>query len=75
MTFAHTLGEFGVVLMVGGSIAGETRTLSIAIYGRVQAFDDAGANVMSLLLVAFTLVALSIVFATGQRSKRALLER
>jgi hypothetical protein len=41
----------------------------------VQAFDNAGANLMSLLLVAFTLVALSIVFATGQRSKRALLER
>jgi molybdate transport system permease protein len=75
LTFAHTLGEFGVVLMVGGSIAGETRTLSIAIYDRVQAFDNAGANLMSLLLVAFTLVALSIVFATGQRSKRALLER
>ena len=75
LTFAHTLGEFGVVLMVGGSIAGETRTLSIAIYDRVQAFDNAGANLMSLLLVGFTLVALSIVFATGQRSKRALLER
>lgn len=75
LTFAHTLGEFGVVLMVGGSIAGETRTLSIAIYDRVQAFDNEGANLMSLLLVGFTLVALSIVFATGQRSKRALLER
>ena len=75
LTFAHTLGEFGVVLMVGGSIAGETRTLSIAIYDRVQAFDNAGANLMSLLLVGLTLVALSIVFATGQRSKRALLER
>jgi hypothetical protein len=43
LTFAHTLGEFGVVLMVGGSIPGETRTLAIAIYDRVQAFDDAGA--------------------------------
>ena len=75
LTFAHTLGEFGVVLMVGGSIAGETRTLSIAIYDRVQAFDNAGAGAMSLLLVAFTLVALWIVFAAGQRSRRPLQER
>ena len=41
MTAAHTLGEFGVVLMVGGAIPGETKTLSVAIYDRVQAFDDA----------------------------------
>lgn len=75
LTFAHTLGEFGVVLMVGGSIAGETKTLSIAIYDRVQAFDNAGANVMSLVLVAFTLVALWVVFATGERGKRHLRER
>lgn len=75
LTFAHTLGEFGVVLMVGGSIAGETKTLSIAIYDRVQAFDNAGANVMSLVLVAFTLVALWVVFATGERGKRHLQER
>jgi len=44
LTFAHTLGEFGVVLMVGGNIAGETRTLSIDIYDRVQAFDMVGAG-------------------------------
>lgn len=75
LTFAHTLGEFGVVLMVGGSIAGETKTLSIAIYDRVQAFDNSGANLMSLVLVAFALLALSIVFGTGKRSKAALLER
>jgi molybdate transport system permease protein len=75
LTFAHTLGEFGVVLMVGGSIAGETKTLSIAIYDRVQAFDNAGANAMSLVLVAFTLVALWVVFATGERGKRHLQER
>lgn len=75
LTFAHTLGEFGVVLMVGGSIPGETKTLSIAIYDRVQAFDTAGANVMSLVLVGFTLVALWVVFATGQRGRRYLQER
>lgn len=75
LTFAHTLGEFGVVLMVGGSIAGETRTLSIAIYDRVQAFDNAAANTMSLALVVLSLVALSVAFATGQRGRRALQER
>jgi len=56
LTFAHTLGEFGVVLMVGGNLPGETRTLSVAIYDRMQAFDDHGAGVMAatLLVVAVT---------------------
>jgi molybdate transport system permease protein len=62
LTMAHTLGEFGVVLMVGGSIPGETRTLSIAIYDRVQAFDLASAHVMALALVAASLLALAFVF-------------
>ena len=44
LTFTHTLGEFGVVLMVGGSIPGETRTVALAIYDRVQAFDTHGAE-------------------------------
>ena len=56
LTFVHTLGEFGVVLMVGGSIPGETQTIAIAIYDRVQAFDLAGANQMALLLVVFWLL-------------------
>ena len=47
LAFAHTLGEFGVVLMVGGNIPGETRTLSIAIYDRMQAFDDRAAGMMA----------------------------
>jgi len=68
LTFAHTLGEFGVVLMVGGNIAGQTRTLSIAIYDRVQAFDTAGAGQMSLLLVALSLAALALVFALNRRN-------
>ena len=63
LTMAHTLGEFGVVLMVGGSIAGETKTLSIAIYDRVQAFDMASAHVMALALVGASLLALAFVFA------------
>jgi molybdate transport system permease protein len=73
MTVAHTLGEFGVVLMVGGSIAGQTRTLSIAIYDRVQAFDLAAAHVMALALVAVSLVAVALVFAADRR--RPLQER
>jgi len=65
LTFAHTLGEFGVVLMVGGSIPGETKTIAIAIYDRVQTFDTAGAGAMALLLlvVSFVTVALSYVLS------------
>ena len=68
LTVAHTLGEFGVVLMVGGSVAGETRTLSIAIYDRVQSFDEAGAHTMAALLVLCALAALVAVFA-GERTR------
>ena len=67
MTFAHTLGEFGVVLMVGGSIPGETRTVAIAIYDSVQSFDDAAAGVMSAVLLALSLAAMAVVYATGAR--------
>ena len=65
LTFAHTLGEFGVVLMVGGNISGETRTISIAIYDRVQAFDNAAAGKMAgvLLLISLVTIALSFLFA------------
>ncbi len=77
LTVAHTLGEFGVVLMVGGSIPGETRTLSVAIYERVQAFDLAGAHGMALALVLFSLLALALVFAADRRqaAARSLQER
>ena len=67
LTFAHTLGEFGVVLMVGGNIAGETRTVAIAIYDRVQAFDDHGAAVMSATLVAFSFAAIAAINMLGRR--------
>jgi molybdate transport system permease protein len=70
LTFAHTLGEFGVVLMVGGSIPGETRTASIAIYDRVQAFDAAGAGAMSALLLVLSLVTLGVVYALSKRVGR-----
>ncbi|HYF59971.1 MAG TPA: molybdate ABC transporter permease subunit [Burkholderiaceae bacterium] len=61
MTAAHTLGEFGVVLMVGGSIPGETKTAAIAIYDRVQAFDLSAAGTMSATLVVVSLAALAMV--------------
>lgn len=60
LTFAHTLGEFGVVLMVGGNIPGETRTVAIAIYDRVQAFDFNAAGSMSLLLLLLSLAVLAV---------------
>lgn len=71
LTFAHTLGEFGVVLMVGGSIPGETRTIAIAIYDRVQAFDDQAAAVMSAVLLLFSLGAIGLsYFVTARLGRR-----
>lgn len=67
LTFVHTLGEFGVVLMVGGSIPGETRTIAVSIYDRVQSFDLAGADQMALLLVAFSLAAVGTSFFASAR--------
>jgi molybdate transport system permease protein len=72
LSFAHTLGEFGIVLMVGGSIPGETRTIAIAIYDRVQAFDDAAAGQMSALLLAISLVTIALTFAFSRRVGRRL---
>lgn len=70
LSFAHTLGEFGIVLMVGGSIPGETRTIAIAIYDRVQAFDMASAGTMSAVLVAFSLFTIATTFALSARVGR-----
>ena len=70
LTFAHTMGEFGVVLMVGGNIPGETRTLSIAIYDHVQSFDEAAAGTMSLVLLIFAFVTVGLVHLLNQRSSR-----
>ena len=64
LSFAHTVGEFGVVLMVGGNIPGVTQTISIAIYDQVQNFDFAAANRTSLALLAFSFAALCVVYAT-----------
>ena len=67
LSFAHTLGEFGVVLMVGGNIPGVTRTVSIAIYDQAQALDYASANRLALLLLAFSFVTLSITYSLNRR--------
>jgi molybdate transport system permease protein len=67
LSFAHTLGEFGVVLMVGGNIPGATQTIAIAIYDDVQALDYASANHTALLLLAFSFITLSITYAVNRR--------
>ncbi len=72
LTFTHTLGEFGVALMVGGNLPGETRTLSIAVYDRMQTFDDRGAGIMAAMLLVISVVTL---MATTLLSRRVLVRR
>ena len=67
LTFAHTLGEFGVVLMVGGNIPGQTKTIAISIYDRVQGFDVASAAIMSATLLVISMAAIAISFLTTTR--------
>ena len=71
LAFAHTMGEFGVVLMVGGNIAGVTRTVSISIYDQVQALDYTGAAETSAMLLAFSFVALALTYALQRHPWRA----
>jgi molybdate transport system permease protein len=68
LSFAHTVGEFGVVLMVGGNIPGATRTLSIDIYDQVQALNYASANQTALVLLIFSFMLLVMVYALNQRT-------
>ena len=70
LSFAHTLGEFGVVLMVGGNLAGVTRTVSIDIYDRVQSLDYTSANRTALLLLAISFLVLSAVYGINRRAGR-----
>jgi molybdate transport system permease protein len=67
LTFAHTIGEFGIVLMVGGDIPGITRTLSVSIFDQVQELRYTDANLTSAALVALSFLALLIVYARGNR--------
>jgi molybdate transport system permease protein len=74
LSFAHTLGEFGVVLMVGGNLAGVTRTVSIDIYDRAQSLDYAGATHTALLLLLISFAVLSGVYGiNGSAGRRAML--
>lgn len=66
LSFAHTVGEFGVVLMVGGNLPGETRVISIALYERVELMDYASAHQLSLILLAFAFSVLFLVYAIGR---------
>jgi molybdate transport system permease protein len=67
LAFAHTLGEFGVVLMVGGNLPGETRTLSVAIYDRMNAFDDRSAGVMAATLLVTAVATLMLTTALSRQ--------
>jgi molybdate transport system permease protein len=67
LTFAHTLGEFGVVLMVGGNLPGQTRTLSVAIYDRMNAFDDRSAGVMAATLLVIAVATLMLTTLLSRR--------
>jgi molybdate transport system permease protein len=74
LTFAHTLGEFGVVLMIGGNIPNVTRVASIAVYDSVEQMDYASANVYSLILFAITFVMVIAVFIFNKYQLKSPLE-
>lgn len=68
--FAHTVGEFGVVLLIGGNLPGKTQVLSIAIYDRVEALDYPGAHRLSALLLIFSFLVLFAVHALNRRARK-----
>lgn len=71
LTFAHTMGEFGVVLMVGGNLPGETRTVAVSIYDHVQALNYASAHQTALAMLVFSFFVLSITYALQRRFTQA----
>jgi molybdate transport system permease protein len=71
LTFAHCIGEFGVVIMVGGNMPGETRVASIAIYDEVQSLNYQTANQYSVVLFLISLVLLTIIYGFNRRTKNA----
>ena len=71
LSFAHTVGEFGVVLMIGGNIPGKTQVVSMAIYNRVEAMEYANAHVLSGILLAFSFVVLLTLYTLNPARKRA----
>lgn len=71
LSFAHTVGEFGVVLMVGGNIPGRTRVISIEIYSAVETLDYRTAHILSGGLLVFSFIVLTVVYMINQRGMRA----
>lgn len=71
LSFAHTIGEFGVVLMVGGNLPGRTRTISVSIYDDVQAFDYARAGRTAAVLLVFSFIVLATTYRQQRRAGRA----
>lgn len=67
LSFAHTVGEFGVVLMIGGNIPGETRMVSIAIFDHVESLEYAQAHVLSVIMLVFSLLVLMLVYALNRK--------
>lgn len=72
LTFAHTIGEFGVVMMIGGSIPGETKVASIAIYEKVELLDYAAANTYSLILIGVTFPLILAVYLYNRKGENSL---
>jgi len=75
LSFAHTVGEFGVVLMVGGNIPGATRTISLDIYDKVQDLDYASANQTALMLLIFSFVVLLAIYGGNRNAVRGWIAR
>jgi len=75
LSFAHTVGEFGVVLMIGGNLPGATRTISISIYDSVEAMDYAAAAQTSLLMLVFSFGVLAVTYALQRRFVQVWMSR
>ena len=72
LSFAHTLGEFGVILMIGGNVPGITRVASVAIYDEVQALNYGSANMYAAILLSFSFIILALVYFTNRRFTRTM---
>jgi len=73
VTFAHTVGEFGVVLMVGGSIPNETKVASVAIYEMVEIMDYTGAHIYSAIMVLISFIVLLSVYIFNHKQKKSFI--
>ena len=71
LSFAHTIGEFGVVMMIGGGIPGQTRVASVALYDEVQSMNNAAANRYALVLLAFSFIILLLVYGINQQAGKS----